>query len=87
VFARRRAIYDGELGWNRNGFNWSARRRRQNFCQNTDTGFVLTTDTREEGTFLFPRLPVGNYELAADKAGFASYAQKSIQLTVNQTAD
>ncbi|MBZ5603955.1 MAG: TonB-dependent receptor [Acidobacteriia bacterium] len=55
--------------------------------KNTDTGFALSTDAGEDGAFLFPRLPIGNYELTADKSGFSTYVQKGIQLTVNQIAD
>ena len=54
--------------------------------RNTETGFALTTNSGDDGGFLFPRLPVGNYELIADRPGFSTYVQKGIQLTVNQLA-
>src|SRR5260370_13962263 len=54
--------------------------------RNTETGFSLTTNSGDDGGFLFPRMPVGSYELAADKPGFSTYVQKGIQLTVNQLA-
>ncbi len=54
--------------------------------RNTETGFSLTTNSADDGGFLFPRLPVGAYELMADKPGFSTYVQKGIQLTVNQLA-
>lgn len=54
--------------------------------RNPQTGFAVTTASGEDGGFLFPRLPVGSYELTADKAGFSTYVQKGIQLTVNQVA-
>ena len=53
----------------------------------TETGFSLTTSSSDDGGFLFPRLPVGSYELTADKPGFSTYVQKGIQLTVNQLAN
>jgi hypothetical protein len=55
--------------------------------KNIDTGFAVNTDAGDDGSFLFPRLPIGSYELTADKPGFTTYVQKGIQLTVNQLAD
>ena len=55
--------------------------------RNIETGFALNTTTGDDGAFLFPRLPVGSYELTADKPGFSTYLQKGIQLTVNQLAN
>ena len=54
--------------------------------RNIETGFALNTTTGDDGAFLFPRLPIGGYELTADKTGFSTYLQKGIQLTVNQIA-
>ena len=54
--------------------------------RNPETGFALSTASGDDGGFLFPRLPIGNYELTADKSGFSTYVQKGIQLTVNQLA-
>src|SRR5215218_2958875 len=54
--------------------------------RNTETGFTLPTSSAEDGAFLFPRLPVGVYELSVDKPGFSSYVQTGITLTVNQLA-
>ena len=36
-----------------------------------------------DGQFLFPRLPVGPYEIRAEAAGFKTYIQSSINLTTN----
>src|SRR5258708_14194875 len=52
--------------------------------RNIATGFAQTTQSSDDGSFLFPRLPVGDYELTADKPGFSSYLQTGITLTVNQ---
>ena len=55
--------------------------------KHTETGFALAANAGDDGSFLFPRLPIGSYELTADKPGFTTYIQKGIQLTVNQRAD
>src|SRR5262245_20084369 len=52
--------------------------------RNTDTGFTQTTQTDASGAFLFSRLPIGNYELRAERTGFSTYQQTGIRLTVNQ---
>lgn len=55
--------------------------------RNTATGYTVTVTSDDDGTYLFPRLPVGDYELAADKSGFSTYVQKGITLSVNQSAN
>jgi hypothetical protein len=55
--------------------------------KNAETGFAASSVAGENGIFLFPRFPIGSYQLTADKPGFSTYVQKGIQLTVNQTAD
>ncbi|HUS07885.1 MAG TPA: TonB-dependent receptor, partial [Bryobacteraceae bacterium] len=55
--------------------------------RNVGTGFSTVANSTDDGTFLFPRLPIGDYELTADKTGFAPYLQKGITLTVNQLAN
>src|SRR5437870_570497 len=40
--------------------------------QNTGTGFTQDFTTETEGVFSFPRLPVGNYRLTVERAGFAT---------------
>jgi Carboxypeptidase regulatory-like domain len=51
-----------------------------------DTGFTKTDTTAGDGAFAFPALPVGNYRLKVEKAGFITYVQEGIRLTVNQAA-
>jgi hypothetical protein len=53
---------------------------------NKDTGFTRTELTGPDGAFTFPALPVGTYRLTAEKAGFSTYVQEGITLTVNRTA-
>src|SRR5437867_4584531 len=55
-------------------------------ARNTETGFEQTISTEASGTFLFPRLPVGTYQLRVEKPGFSTYVQEGITLTVNQSA-
>lgn len=54
--------------------------------QNDNTGLTRTTQTGNDGSFLFASLPVGPYHLTVQKSGFVTYVQKGIVLTVNQTA-
>ena len=54
--------------------------------QNEATGFTRTVATLPNGEFLFPSLPVGQYKLTVSKAGFTTYVQTGIVLTVNQAA-
>jgi hypothetical protein len=54
--------------------------------RNVDTGFTQTATTDESGAFLFPRLPVGSYELRVERPGFSRYVRTGITLTVDQAA-
>jgi hypothetical protein len=54
---------------------------------NANTGFNESTTTDSRGSFLFPRLPVGPYQVRVEKPGFATYAQSGITLTVDQPAN
>ena len=54
--------------------------------RNVDTGLTQTVTTDTTGSFLFSRLPVGNYELRVEREGFSAYVQTGITLTVNQAA-
>src|SRR5262245_52163185 len=53
---------------------------------NKDTGFTRAGITAADGTFAFPALPIGAYRLTVEKAGFSTYVQEGIRLTVNQVA-
>jgi hypothetical protein len=54
--------------------------------RNTGTGFETAGVTGAAGLFVFPRLPVGSYRMTVEKAGFATYVQDGIVLSVNQSA-
>ncbi len=53
---------------------------------NKDTGFTKTDLSGADGTFAFPGMPIGAYRLTVEKAGFSTYVQEGLTLTVNQTA-
>jgi hypothetical protein len=55
--------------------------------RNTETGFTQTTVSGASGAFVFPRLPVGSYELRVEKEGFATYVQSGLRLAVDQAAN
>jgi carboxypeptidase family protein/TonB-dependent receptor-like protein len=50
-----------------------------------DIGLTRTTTSEEGGRFVFPSLPVGNYSLNAELAGFEPLVFPNVILTVNET--
>src|SRR6516162_6196056 len=50
--------------------------------QHLATAASLSTTTNGRGFFWFPAVPVGIYELVAEKSGFATLTQKDITVTV-----
>jgi outer membrane receptor protein involved in Fe transport len=50
------------------------------------TGYTQTTTSTSAGQYLFPSLPVGTYQITVSMAGYTSYVQKGIALSVNQAA-
>lgn len=54
---------------------------------NTATGLGRVETTGDDGAYLYPALPVGEYRLIVEKVGFATYVQVGITLTVGQTAN
>ncbi|MBZ5622068.1 MAG: TonB-dependent receptor [Acidobacteriia bacterium] len=53
--------------------------------RNTETGALSETQTTLTGNFTLTSLPVGNYELSVEAAGFKKGIQQSLQVQVNQT--
>jgi hypothetical protein len=51
------------------------------------TGYSVTAKTGTAGEYVFPSLPVGDYELTVQMEGFDTYVQKGIILTVGQSAN
>jgi outer membrane receptor protein involved in Fe transport len=54
--------------------------------RNTDTNTTYTATSGERGAYTVANLAPGNYELKVSFAGFASYTQTGIVLTVGQAA-
>jgi hypothetical protein len=52
----------------------------------SDTGFTRTAVTDQEGRFVVAGVPVGRYELRAERAGFRPLVRQGIVLTVAQSA-
>ena len=50
------------------------------------TNLTYTGTSNDAGFYLIPNLPPGQYEMKVSFAGFATYTQKGITLTVGQTA-
>src|SRR6185437_2239725 len=48
----------------------------------TGTGLVRHAQTDTEGSYTFPDLPVGNYQIDVKKEGFSAYVQRNIVLEV-----
>ena len=51
-----------------------------------DTGLHRTAKTSDAGTYSVPQLPPGNYDVSAQKQGFATESRRAVQLLVNQNA-
>lgn len=50
---------------------------------NAATGLTRTTTTTDAGTYQFPQLPPGTYDLKVEQTGFKSIVRKGLQLQVN----
>jgi len=55
-------------------------------AKDVERGTALTTRTNDTGSFDFPVVPVGNYQVKAEGAGFQTEVQPTFTLTLNQTA-
>ena len=51
---------------------------------NEQTGVVQSTQTDKAGHYEFPAVPVGNYRLEYEQAGFKKAIKKDLTLLVNQ---
>ncbi|PYU22059.1 MAG: hypothetical protein DMG30_15895 [Acidobacteria bacterium] len=52
--------------------------------RNTDTNFTRTQMTEQDGSYRFPELPVGHYEIRAEAAGFRTETRTGLNLEVTQ---
>src|SRR5712692_8279756 len=48
----------------------------------TENGFKEETVTSEAGLYVFPRLPVGRYEVAAEQSGFKKLMRSGVEIRV-----
>ena len=55
-------------------------------AKHTETGLTRTVQTGEEGSYTMPALPVGDYEVTAEKPGFKAQVRQGITLVVAQEA-
>jgi hypothetical protein len=54
-------------------------------ARNQGTGVKLSTDSNNEGLFVFPRLNPGDYEITVQAPGFSRYVRQNLTLAVGQT--
>src|SRR5690242_545516 len=54
--------------------------------QNVATGVKFTTKSGADGQYRFNNIPVGQYNITATAAGFASSTLKGVSLELNKTA-
>jgi hypothetical protein len=52
--------------------------------RNTDTNLTRPAKTEKDGSYRFPELPVGHYELKAEAAGFKTETRTALTLEVTQ---
>ena len=52
--------------------------------RNTDTNLTKTATTEQDGSYRFPELPVGHYEIKAEAAGFRTETRTGLNLEVTQ---
>src|SRR5437867_4375321 len=55
-------------------------------AKHTETGLTRTVQTNEEGGYTMQQLPVGSYEITAEKPGFRQQVRSGITLVVAQEA-
>jgi hypothetical protein len=56
-------------------------------CTNSQTGLVRSTQTNQDGIFVFPDLPIGTYTVAATAQGFQTMRHENISLLTGQSLD
>src|SRR5436190_2487710 len=55
-------------------------------AKHVETGLTRTVQSNEEGGYTMPQLPVGSYEVTAEKPGFKQQVRRGITLVVAQEA-
>src|SRR4051794_22395087 len=51
---------------------------------NTNTNYTRDMPSQADGSFRFPSLPLGTYQVTVEQPGFNTYAQQGITLQVDQ---
>src|SRR3954447_8562135 len=51
----------------------------------SSTGLTRSTTTREDGGYILPLMPVGNYLMTVDQAGFKRYEQRGVDVRADAT--
>ena len=54
--------------------------------KNSQTNVARTTMSGKDGAYQFDLVPIGNYELTVEQAGFDTYVRRGITLQINQNA-
>ena len=54
--------------------------------RNTDTNFTRTQMTEQDGSYRFPELPVGHYEIRAEAAGFRTETRTGLIIPASDEA-
>src|ERR1700719_3369375 len=54
--------------------------------KSVERGIVYSATTNDVGLYRVPQLPIGNYEVRVEKAGFSSVAYPAFTLSLNQVA-
>jgi Carboxypeptidase regulatory-like domain len=54
--------------------------------ENTQTGFIRTSDTGEDGYYVFPNLPLGSYTVTIQKTGFDTERHPDVILNAGTEA-
>lgn len=56
-------------------------------CKNLETGLARTIASNQDGIFVFPDLPIGQYQVAVKKQGFRTEQTEQIPLVTGQVLD
>src|SRR5262249_23023753 len=59
-------------------------RRAETTATQTGTGLTRNVSTDSDGNYVMAQLPIGPYQLTAEKAGFKTYLQKGIVIQVGE---
>lgn len=56
-------------------------------CTNSQTGLTRQVETNQDGIFVFPNLPIGNYAVSAQAPGFQTQQRQGVSLLTGQSLD